>query len=45
MGLSFWELDLLEYGMIMDMMTESLNDSVEYPLKAEQKQFNEFLGG
>ncbi|MBQ9612230.1 MAG: hypothetical protein IJV14_06535 [Lachnospiraceae bacterium] len=45
MGLSLCELDLLEYGLVMDMMTESLNDEVEYPLKAEQKQFNEFLGG
>lgn len=35
----------MDYGLVLDMMTESINDSVDYPLKAEQAQFNEFLGG
>jgi len=29
----------------MDLFTESANDDVDYPLKAEQAQFNEFIGG
>lgn len=45
MGLTADELDLLEYGLVMDMMVESGNDTVEYPKRATQAQFNEFLGG
>ena len=39
------ELDLIEYGLVIDMMTESGNDTVEYPKKATQSQFREFVGG
>ena len=44
-GLTFDEIDALEVGMVWDLMTEMANDNVEYPLKAGQEQFNEFLGG
>ncbi len=39
------ELDMIECGMVWDMVTESSNDGQEYPLKAGQEQFREFLGG
>lgn len=45
MGFGIEELDLLEYGMILDMMIESGNDTVKYPKKATQAQFREFIGG
>ena len=45
MGLMLDELDMMEYGMVMDMMIESGNDTVDYPKKATQAQFNEFVGG
>lgn len=45
MGLTIEEMDELEYGMVIDMMTESGNDTVKYPKKATQDQFREFLGG
>lgn len=45
MGFNIEELDLLEYGMVMDMMIESGNDSVDYPKRATQAQFREFIGG
>ena len=45
LGMSMEELDLLESGMVWDMITESGNDSYEYPLLAGQKEFNDFLRG
>ena len=45
MGFGIEELDMLEYGMILDMMIESGNDTVKYPKKATQAQFREFIGG
>jgi len=45
MGMTTGELDQLEYGLVLDMMTESGNDSVDYPKKATQAQFREFVGG
>jgi hypothetical protein len=45
MGFNIEELDLLEYGMVMDIMIESGNDTVEYPKRATQAQFREFIGG
>ena len=38
-------MDQLEYGLVLDMMTEAGNDSVDYPKKATQEQFREFIGG
>lgn len=45
LGLSVDEMDCLSCGMVWDMMAEQSNDSYEYPKVADQKQFNEFLGG
>lgn len=45
LGLTLDELDCLSCGMVWDMLTEQSNDGYEYPRLAEQKQFNEFLGG
>lgn len=45
LGLALEELDSLESGMVWDMITELENDQYKYPLKAGQKEFDEFLGG
>ena len=45
LGLSVDEMDCLSCGMVWDMMAEQSNDNLEYPEMAEQKQFNEFIGG
>lgn len=39
------EMDMIECGMVWDMVTESGNDSYDYPLLAGQEQFREFVGG
>lgn len=41
-GLSVSDLDLLEIGMVFDIMTESANDDVEWPYKATQADFDRF---
>ena len=43
--LTFEEMDMIECGTVYDMMTESGNDQYDYPLKAGQEQFREFLRG
>lgn len=42
MGLSMTDLDCLEYGTVIDMMTESANDSCEYRQLASQEDFDKF---
>lgn len=42
LGLKISELDDLEMGFIMDMMTEKSNDDYEYPVKATQEDFDNF---
>ena len=42
MGLSLADLDCLEYGTVMDMMTEKHNDSCEYTPLATQEDFDNF---
>jgi len=42
LGLSVFELEQIEFGLVMDMMTESDNDSYQYPYKATQKDFDKF---
>lgn len=39
-GLKMDDLDGLEYGTVLDMMTESSNDDVEYPTIASQEDFD-----
>ena len=45
LSLTIEEMDQLEYGLVLDMMIESGNDTVKYPKKATQAQFREFIGG
>lgn len=45
MGLTMEELDLISVGMVWDLLTESSNDSYDYPLKAGQREFHAFLTG
>lgn len=40
MGLTLDDLDGLEYGAVLDMMTESSNDDLEYPTQASQEDFD-----
>lgn len=44
LGLSLEEMDQLEEGMILDMITESINDTYgdEYKELATQKDFDNF---
>jgi hypothetical protein len=42
MGIRLCELEELEQGMILDMMTESANDSCEYPKLATKEDFARF---
>ncbi len=39
------ELDMLDMGMVWDMITEKDNNNYNYPIKAGQDEFNEFLKG
>lgn len=36
------DLDYLDMGMVMDMLTESMNDDYDYPRKATQEDFDKF---
>lgn len=42
MGLRISDLDLLDEGMVMDMMIESGNDSFKYRQLATQEDFDRF---
>lgn len=42
MGLSITDLDDLEYGTVIDMMTESSNDGEEYDYIPTQEDFDAF---
>ena len=41
-GLKLTDLDLLEYGTVIDMFTEAANDQFDYPIKAGQADFDKF---
>lgn len=41
-GLKLNDLHLLDYGMVMDILTESGNDNEEYMPLAEQSDFDRF---
>ncbi len=45
MHLTIVEMDMVECGLVWDMMTESGNDQKEYPVQAGQKEYREFLRG
>lgn len=42
MGLTVSDLDGLEYGTVIDMMTESSNDDCDYKSVASQEDFDRF---
>ena len=42
MGLDLDDLDGLEYGTVIDMMTESSNDDCDYNIVASQEDFDAF---
>lgn len=42
MGLDLDDLDSLEYGAVIDMMTESSNDDCDYQIVASQEDFDAF---
>ena len=43
LGLSIEELEELDYGLVYDMITEKNNDEYDYPVKASQSDFNNFM--
>lgn len=42
MGLSLQDLPGLNYGTVLDMITEAANDSYDYPQLATQEDFDQF---
>lgn len=44
MGLTLAELNEIDFGLVLDMMTEKGNDDYQYPYKATQDDFNKFSG-
>ena len=42
MGVAVSDLDLLTIGLVLDMFTESQNDSYNYPDMATQEDFDRF---
>ncbi len=45
LGLTLSDLDQLDYSFVLDMMTESDNDSYNYPRRAMQADFDRFKRG
>ncbi len=42
LGLSLDDLDGMEYGTVIDLMTEAANDNCEYKELASQDDFDKF---
>ena len=42
LGLSISELEQIDYGLVLDMLTEQANDECTYPFKATQDDFDKF---
>lgn len=42
LGLSIDDLDGMEYGTVIDLMTEAANDNCEYKELASQDDFDKF---
>ena len=42
LGLSIDELEMVDFGLVADMLTEKGNDEYSYPYKASQKDFDNF---
>ena len=41
-GLSLSDLDCLDFGFVMDLLTENSNDDYKYQQKASQADFDRF---
>lgn len=44
-GLRIADFDLLEAGDIFDLLTESANDSYDYPKRGTEEEFQRLFGG
>lgn len=42
LGFAVEELEQVEFGLVLDMLTEKGNDEYKYPYKATQKDFDKF---
>lgn len=42
LGLSVFELEHIDFGLVLDMLTERSNDDYKYPYKATQEDFDKF---
>ena len=42
LGLSMEDLNVLTYGMVLDMFSEGSNDNYDYPVRATQQDFDTF---
>lgn len=42
LGLSIDELEMIDFSLVQDMLTEKANDDYQYPYKASQKDFDNF---
>lgn len=42
LGLSVFELEQIDFGLVLDMLTEQSNDEYKYPYKATQADFDKF---
>lgn len=42
LGLSVNELEMIDFGIVQDMLTEKANDEYKYPYKASQEDFDKF---
>ena len=42
LGLSMEDLNVLTYGMVIDMFSERSNDDYDYPIRATQRDFDTF---
>ena len=40
--MSIRDLEMLDYGMVLDMFTEAANDGYDYPQVATQDDFDRF---
>lgn len=41
-GLHVTDLDMIDMGLAIDILSESANDDAEYPQKATQEDFDKF---
>ena len=42
LGLSIDELEMIDFSLVQDMLTEKANDDYQYPYKASQEDFDKF---